>query len=136
MSWHIAQHKKRAPTPNLNQENNIMETKTLGRYIVADPAICHGEPTFRSTRILVADVLEQVACGMVWEANIEEWRYEIDRDAIAEAVRVSHLLPEESDIDEAEWLQAAAANPSLDFLKDPEEDIYTLSDGRPFYDEG
>ena len=51
-------------------------------------------------------------------------------------VRVSHLLPEESDINETEWLQAAAANPAFDFLKDPEEDIYTLSDGRPFYDEG
>ena len=51
-------------------------------------------------------------------------------------VRASHLLPEDSDISETEWLQAAAANPALDFLKDPEEDIYTLSDGRPFYDEG
>jgi uncharacterized protein (DUF433 family) len=51
-----------------------METKTLGQYIVADPAICHGKPTFRGTRILVADVLEQVKSGMVWEAIIEEWR--------------------------------------------------------------
>jgi uncharacterized protein (DUF433 family) len=51
-----------------------METKALGRYIVVDPAICHGEPTFRGTRILVADVLEQVASGMAWEAIIEEWR--------------------------------------------------------------
>ena len=50
-----------------------METKTLGRYIVADPAICHGEPTFRGTRILVADVLEQVASGMAWDAILEEW---------------------------------------------------------------
>jgi uncharacterized protein (DUF433 family) len=49
-----------------------METRTLGRYIVADPAVCHGEPTFRGTRILVADVLEQVANGIVWEAIIEE----------------------------------------------------------------
>jgi len=51
-------------------------------------------------------------------------------------VRVIILLPEESEIDETEWLQAAAANPAFDFLKDPEEDIYTLSDGRPFYDGG
>ena len=51
-------------------------------------------------------------------------------------VRASHLLPEESDINETEWHQAAAANPALDFLKDTEEGIYTLSDGRPFYDEG
>ena len=46
------------------------------------------------------------------------------------------LLPEESDIGEAEWLQAAAANPALAFLKDPEEDVYTPSDGRPFHDDG
>ena len=46
------------------------------------------------------------------------------------------LLPEESDIDEAEWLRAAAANPALAFLKDPEEDVYTPSDGRPFHDDG
>jgi hypothetical protein len=51
-------------------------------------------------------------------------------------VRVIILLPEDSDISETEWLQAAATNPAFDFLKDPEEDIYTLSDGRPFYDEG
>ena len=51
-------------------------------------------------------------------------------------VRVSHLLPEESDINGTEWLQAAAANPSFDFLKDPEANIYTLSDRRPFYDGG
>ena len=49
-------------------------------------------------------------------------------------VRVSHLLPEESDINETEWLRAAAANPAFDFLKDPEEDIYTLADGRSFYE--
>jgi len=45
-------------------------------------------------------------------------------------------LPEDTGISETEWLPAAAANPSLDFLKDPEEGIYTLSDGEPFYDEG
>lgn len=37
-------------------------------------------------------------------------------------VRTSHLLPEDSDISETEWLQAAAANLALDFLKDPKED--------------
>jgi len=51
-------------------------------------------------------------------------------------VRVIILVPEETDINETEWLQATTANPALYFLKDPEEEIYTLSDGRPFYDEG
>ena len=70
-----------------------METKTWGDCIVADPAICHGEPTFRGTHILVADVLKQVESGMAYEAIIEEWRYEIDRDAIAEAVRMARDAP-------------------------------------------
>ena len=66
-----------------------METKTGGACIVVDPAICHGEPTFRGTRILVVGVLEQVASGMAWEAIIEEWRYAVTRDAIAEVVRMA-----------------------------------------------
>jgi hypothetical protein len=51
-------------------------------------------------------------------------------------VRVIILIPEETGIDEKEWLQAAASNPAFDSLKDPEEDIYTLADGKPFYDQG
>lgn len=50
-------------------------------------------------------------------------------------VRVIILVPEENDINETEWLQAASNNSAFDFLKEPKEDIYTLSDGRPFYDE-
>ena len=51
-------------------------------------------------------------------------------------VRVIILIPEETDIDEMEWLRAAATNPTFEFLKEPEEDIYTLEDGRPFHDKG
>ena len=51
-------------------------------------------------------------------------------------VRIIVLLPEKADIDEMAWLQAAAANPAFDFLKEPEEDIYTVADGRPFHDQG
>lgn len=58
----------------------------LGRYIVADPKICHGKPTFRGTRIMVADVLEMVANGMAWETIIEEWNGHINDEAITEAV--------------------------------------------------
>ena len=49
-------------------------------------------------------------------------------------VRVIILLPEEEDIDESEWLQAASGNPSFAFLEDPEEDIYSINDGKPFND--
>ncbi|MCX5977010.1 MAG: hypothetical protein NTV33_09335, partial [Coprothermobacterota bacterium] len=36
---------------------------------------------------------------------------------------------------EKEWLHAATRNPALDFLKEAEEDIYLLSDGKPYHDE-
>ena len=65
------------------------QPQVLGRYLVADPDICHGKPTFRGTRILVADVLEQVAAGLAWETIIEEWRGSITQEAIAEAVRLA-----------------------------------------------
>jgi uncharacterized protein (DUF433 family) len=61
----------------------------FGRYIVADPDICHGQLTFRGTRVRVADVLEQVANGMAWETITEEWRGDVPREAIAEAVRLA-----------------------------------------------
>lgn len=47
-------------------------------------------------------------------------------------VRVIILMPEEEDIDESEWLQTASNNPAFAFLEDPEEDIYTIDDGKPF----
>ena len=81
-----------------------MKTNSLGRYIVADPAVSHGEPTFRGTRILVADVLEQLSTGMAWEAIIEEWRGALSKEAIAEAVRLAReaLLTHATDLLPAE----------------------------------
>ena len=67
----------------------IDKPKFLGRYVVTDPKICHGKPTFRGTRILVSHVLEQVAEGTAWETIIQEWRGSITNDAIAEAVRLA-----------------------------------------------
>ena len=57
-----------------------------GRYIVADPAICHGRPTFRGTRIFVNDVLNDVSRGLAWEVIIERWHNSITKEAISEAV--------------------------------------------------
>ena len=60
--------------------------RAIGRHIVADPKVCHGQPTFRGTRVLVADVLDQVASGMDWQSIIEDWHGHITEDAIREAV--------------------------------------------------
>ena len=61
----------------------------VGRYIITDPNICHGKPTFRGTRIFVEDVLEQISSGMAWESIIEEWHGSISNEAIAEALQLA-----------------------------------------------
>ena len=63
--------------------------KILGRFIVADSKVCHGQPTFRGTRVFVADVLDQIARGLDWETIIEEWHGSITHEAIAEAVHLA-----------------------------------------------
>ena len=44
-------------------------------------------------------------------------------ELVLEANRQSHI--------ENEWLQAVSKNQAFDFLNEPEEDIYTLTDGTP-----
>ena len=66
------------------------QRKLLGRYIVADPKICHGKPTFPGTRVMVAQVLKQVGKGTPWDTITAEWRGSVTRDAIAEAVELAH----------------------------------------------
>ncbi len=47
------------------------------------------------------------------------------------SVKVIVLYTTPEAFDETEWLSAAASNPAFEFLNDPDEDIYTLADGKP-----
>ena len=63
--------------------------KRLGRYIVVDSGICHGQPTFRGTRVLVKRPNDQVRkeCrGKLLESN---GAGAVPNAAIAEAVRLA-----------------------------------------------
>ena len=40
-----------------------MRKVVVNDYIVADPQICHGKPTFKGTRIMVWQILEMLAAG-------------------------------------------------------------------------
>ncbi len=51
-------------------------------------------------------------------------------------VRVIVLMEEEHEVEEQAWQRSAAANPAFAFLQEPQEDIYTPEDGKPFHDEG
>jgi uncharacterized protein (DUF433 family) len=75
--------------------------KLLGRHIVADPQICHGKPTFVGTRIMVAQVLKQVAKGMPWDAITAEWRGTVTKEGIAEAVELAQRIFEDHAVEYA-----------------------------------
>ena len=50
-------------------------------------------------------------------------------------VKVIILMQEENELDDEKlWLTFISNNPAFDFLKDKEEDIYSLKDGKPFND--
>ncbi len=60
--------------------------KELGQYIVADPQICHGQLTFKGTRILVSDVLSLLAKDWAWDRVSAAYDNRLSREAIAEAI--------------------------------------------------
>jgi uncharacterized protein (DUF433 family) len=66
----------------------------LGRDIVADPAICHGKPTFKGTRVFVADVLGDVERGLSWNFILHRWGGgKISKAAVTEAVHLAREAP-------------------------------------------
>ena len=46
-------------------------------------------------------------------------------------VKVIILYGEDLDIEDSVWLNSLTSNPTFDFLKDEEEDIYSVKDGKP-----
>ncbi|HJV77414.1 MAG TPA: hypothetical protein VJ602_03460, partial [Paludibacter sp.] len=50
-------------------------------------------------------------------------------------VRVIILVDDQNDEDEEQiWLKGISSNPAFDFLNEPSENIYSLTDGEPFND--
>jgi uncharacterized protein (DUF433 family) len=61
----------------------------LGRFIVADPKICHGKPTYKGTRIMVWQVLEALGDGESVEQVAKAWGRRISREAVLETIRLA-----------------------------------------------
>ena len=74
-------------------KNRSSQRLELGQYIVVDPTICHGKPTFKGTRIMVWQVLEDVADGHSWDfiCNVR-WGKRLPLAAVGEATSVSLML--------------------------------------------
>jgi uncharacterized protein (DUF433 family) len=69
-----------------------MTRKMLGQYIVADPEINQGQPTFAGTPITVAQVLDQIAAGQDWDSIVQACGNMFPRAAIAEAVSLAYMV--------------------------------------------
>ena len=64
--------------------------RELGQFIVADPKICHGKPTFKGTRVTVADVLADVERGLSWDFICYRWGDgKITKEGVTEAVQLA-----------------------------------------------
>jgi uncharacterized protein (DUF433 family) len=60
----------------------------LGRFIVSDPAICHGKPTFKGTRIMVWQLFEHLALGEPLEAFPRHFPGRVSLEAAKEALEL------------------------------------------------
>lgn len=47
---------------------------------------------------------------------------------------LSPLTEIADELSDVEWLKASLSNSAFEYLRDPEEDIYTIRDGKPFYE--
>ena len=61
----------------------------LGHFIVADPRICHGKPTYKGTRIMVWQILEALADGESVAHLVKAWGGRVSREAILETIRLA-----------------------------------------------
>ncbi len=68
----------------------VYEYHSLGRYAVRAPEVCRGRPTFKYTRVEVADILRLLGTGeSVQEIVADHNRPEITPEAIQEAVSLA-----------------------------------------------
>jgi len=76
-------------TKSKTKPSKARKRTLLGEYIVADPDICHGKPTFIGTRVMVWQVLKKVGRGMPWDEISRQWHDRVGNKAIAEAIELA-----------------------------------------------
>jgi uncharacterized protein (DUF433 family) len=64
----------------------------LGRFIVADLAVCHGKPTFKGTRIMVWQLFEHLALGEPLEDFPKHFPGRVSMEAAREALELGEAF--------------------------------------------
>lgn len=85
-----SRHGMRKPergTRNASQRNG--QRVELGEYIVADPLVCHGKPTYKGTRIMVWQILEALADGESVNELVKAWGGRVSKAAVLETIRLA-----------------------------------------------
>ena len=72
----------------------IMRRIVINQYIIADPQICHGKPTFKGTRIMIWQVLEMLKEG-IDEKGIFEAFPHLTKNHIRSALEYAASLTKE-----------------------------------------
>lgn len=67
----------------------------IGKYIIADPQICHGKPTFKGTRIMVWQILEMLAAGETQRGIMEAFPV-LTKEYIRAALEYSASITKEN----------------------------------------
>lgn len=62
--------------------------KAVGKHLVIDPEICHGQMTFKGTRVPVATVLALLGKGYSFEQMLKSYP-EVSRVALQEAIQLA-----------------------------------------------
>jgi uncharacterized protein (DUF433 family) len=60
----------------------------IGHYLVVDPKICHGQLTFKGTRVMVETILEAFRRGESWDEIRRGWPT-VPPEAIREALALA-----------------------------------------------
>jgi uncharacterized protein (DUF433 family) len=60
----------------------------IGTYLVIDPEVCHGQLTFKGTRVPVDEVLNALAMGDTLDEVHESWP-RVPREAVLEALQLA-----------------------------------------------
>ena len=68
-------------------QKKAVRQRAIGKYIISDSRVCHGEPTFRGTRKLVRDCIEMAAHGLTIDELAS--RADLLREAIVEALHLA-----------------------------------------------
>ncbi len=66
-----------------------MKRVELGKYVISDPAICHGKLTFKGTRVLVEPVLASFANGRTLDDIVTKGWPTITKEAVEDALMIA-----------------------------------------------